>query len=195
MVQNIKNALVSILKPLKPFKIIPVIKPVFFIYLVTGIVVGQIGILFTLVKDYRLFVNSLVTNLSSGNFYTFSIALLASSIAPLFIEYISEEEIKFKIYKIISLVCVIFFLMLPMTYFFSSLNTIKDSFTGNPIVEQLDIAQLTFYSFSIILSIYIFCITYLKYDPESYSELDDSNVMKLKLSVKNTNSDSKGNKI
>lgn len=196
MKERLKKIIVSAGKVFKPFRIIPEIKPVFFIYVVTGITVGQIGILFSLVKDIHAFNEALFNNLSSGNFYTYSIALLASSLAPLLIEYIAEDDVKFKVYKVISMVLIIFFLMLPMTFFFSSLSLTPIEVSQMDVTRRsVDLVQILFYIFSIILSIYVFCVSYLKYDPESYTDLDDSNVLKLKLSASKTSTDSKGNKV
>ncbi len=39
------------------------------------------------------------------------------------------------------------------------------------------------------------CLFYLKYDTESYSELEDQNILKLKTTSKEVKADSKGNKL
>src|SRR5258708_36034965 len=137
--------LTSVGKPFKPFQIIPSIKPVFFIYLVTGITVGQIGILFSLCKNITGINEALTNNLMSGNLYTFSIALLASSITPLLIEFMTDDDVKFKVYKVISIVLIVFLLMLPMSFFFSPLNHLGGHQADS---KTMDFTQILFYASS-----------------------------------------------
>lgn len=185
---------------LKPLKIIPQIKPYFLIFIATNILAGQLGIIisfFIYSLKYNLsIIQILAINLGSSNLYTFSIAILASSIAPFFIEYLSQDNVKFKAYKIMSVVIMIFLLMIPMT-FLSSINSygfMKLEQSSNFEIN-IDYWQLIFYIASIILCIYVFCVNYLIYDFESYSDLDDSNVNMLKKIVSKAKKDSRGNKL
>jgi hypothetical protein len=41
----------------------------------------------------------------------------------------------------------------------------------------------------------MYCLFYLKYDTDSYAELEDKNILKLKTSTKKVKADSKGNKL
>lgn len=184
----------------KPFKIIPKITPIFVIYLTTNIMAGQLGIIISFLiysLRYQLSINQILAiNMSSSSLYTFSIALLASSMAPVFIEYLFPAEVKFKVYKITSIVIMIFFLMLPITILssFNFYDLAKIEQVSNA-GTKIDYIQLIFYLLSIILSIYLFCVNYLIYDFDSYSDLDDSNVFKLKDLVSKTEKDSRGNKL
>ncbi len=183
----------NVMRVFKPFKIIFQTKPLFFIYIVTGILVGQLGILFTFFEAKLTFCQILLLNLKNANLYVFSIALIAASIAPIFIEYISEENVQFKVYKIVTTIIMVFFLIVPMTYL-SSLN-FRSLINSYVIVTKIDWSQLIFYVVSIIFSIYMYCLLYLKYDTDSYAELEDKNILKLKTSTKKVKEDSKGNKL
>ena len=87
----------------------------------------------------------------------------------------------------------VFFLIIPMTYL-SSLN-FRSLINASIAVIKMDWGQLTFYLISIFFSIYMYCLLYLKYDTDNYAELEDKNILKLKISTQKTKADSKGNKL
>src|SRR5215207_5705459 len=98
---------------LKPFRIIPQIWALFGIYVGIGILIAHLGILGSFCvsayhKNIKL-VDVLSSNLPAGNFYTFSISLIASAIVPFLIEYlsISKDEIRFKHYKLLTSLLVV----------------------------------------------------------------------------------------
>ncbi len=172
---------------LKPFEIIPQIWSLFGIYLLIGVVVAQSGILFSLllcVKHSEAnFTDLLISNLTAGNFYTFSISLIASAIVPFLIEYLSASDIKFKHFKILTSLVMVVALLFPMTFFYSDIvsHTVPQPCCG--VVNKIDWLQLTFYIASIFFCTYAFCITYLHLDYDSYAELDNANLIRLKKSV------------
>lgn len=152
---------------------------------------GQLGILVSLCvcayhKNVR-FVDLLNSNLSAGNFYTFSISLIAAAIVPFLIEYLEKKgDVKFKHFKIVTSVIIVVILMIPMIGFYTvvvSDTTVSPSTVPN---SQIDWLQLIFYLFTMGGCVYAFCVSNLDRDYESYAELDNAEVIRLKKSVPKT---------
>ena len=189
---------------IKPFKIIKQIKPVFLLFIIISLIIGQIGIIGSITlggTETSLSMRELlIFNLDAGNLYTFSIALIATSFNQYFIDFLIEEEVLFKKYKII-LAVVSIALIIFMTLFYSvhQLHSLENSLikAENTIPKSLilDWTQIIFYFICLILSIYMFCVNFLKLDPESYIEIDDQNLLKLKKSTNKVGTDSQGAKV
>lgn len=189
---------------IKPFKIIKQIKPVFLLFIIMSIIIGQIGIIGSITLGATETILSmrelLIINLDAGNLYTFSIALIATSFNQYFIDFLIEEEVLFKKYKIILAVFSIA-LIIFMTLFYSvhQLHSLENSLNKTDTAFQkslsLDWPQIVFYIICIILSTYMFCVNFLKLDPESYIEIDDQNLLKLKISTKKVGTDSQGTRV
>ena len=187
---------------IKPFKIIKQIKPVFLLFIISSIIIGQIGIIGSVTLGVTETILSmkqlLIFNLEAGNLYTFSIALIATSFNQYFIDFLIEEEVLFKKFKIllavISIAIIIF-----MTLFYSvhQLHSLEKSLPAIKEIPQssLDWTQIIFYLISILLSTYMFCVNFLKLDPDSYVDIDDQNLLKLKKNTKLSATDSQGTKI
>jgi hypothetical protein len=189
---------------IKPFKIIKQIKPVFLLFIIMSIIIGQIGIIGSITLGATETILSmrelLIINLDAGNLYTFSIALIATSFNQYFIDFLIEEEVLFKKYKII-LAVISIALIIFMTLFYSvhQLHSLENSLNKTDTAFQkslsLDWPQIVFYIICIILSTYMFCVNFLKLDPESYIEIDDQNLLKLKKSTKKVGTDSQGTRV
>lgn len=189
---------------IKPFKIIKQIKPVFLLFIIMSIIIGQIGIIGSITLGATETILSmrelLIINLDAGNLYTFSIALIATSFNQYFIDFLIEEEVLFKKYKII-LAVISIALIIFMTLFYSvhQLHSLENSLNKTDTAFQkslsLDWPQIVFYIICIILSTYMFCVNFLKLDPESYIEIDDQNLLKLKISTKKVGTDSQGTRV
>jgi MFS family permease len=190
---------------LKPVKIIPQIWSLFGIYILIGIGVGQLGILYSFLtcvthKDVK-FINILNNNLSAGNFYTFSISLIASAVVPFLIEYLGSETIRFKHYKVITSILMFVVLILPMSFFFSdivnSMSTIQPEDACSIATPKVsDKLQIFFYVATIAMCTYAFCVSYLHLDYESYAEIDNAKLAKLKSHVPQSGAhDSRKNKV
>lgn len=189
---------------IKPFKIIRQIFPVFIIFLISNFIIGQIGILASIglgASETSMSMRELfVINLNAGNLYTFSIALVATSINQYFIDFLIEDEVLFKKYKIlltaISVVIIVFMAIFYSAHQLHSLEeSIKTTNETKPTKIVIDYLQLIFYLTSILISTYMFCVNFLMLDPESYIELDDQNILKLKKSSKTVTKDSQGTNI
>ena len=88
-----------------------------------------------------------------------------------------------------------------MTLFYSvhQLHSLENSLIKTDTTIQkslsLDWPQIVFYIICIILSTYMFCVNFLKLDPESYIEIDDQNLLKLKKSTTKVGTDSQGTRV
>jgi hypothetical protein len=178
----------------KPLAVIPDAQAAFWIFLSITIVVGQAGILFALLTSLTnpqiTFKGILSENLTSGNFYTFSISLIASSITPFLIEYLDKKQIHFRSIKIIGSLIAVVFLLLPMTGLFARLiGPSQATMSG----IQVDWLQLIFYALSVLACIYLYCVWLLEYDYQSYVELDRQDVVKLHARSESRIQDSHGN--
>lgn len=167
-------------KLFKPFKILPKIKVQVFTWLILIPLFGQLGIIVTLIKNPKV---SFVENIVSGNFYTFSIALLASSILTLAIQLMNDSEPTFKTFRVVSII-VAFFLVVFMVINFVLLSSYS---IGGAFL------QIFLYVISLITSIYFLCVEYIQKDYSNYKDLDDAAINSLFYKTKNTpNSDGRG---
>ncbi|MGG0847096.1 hypothetical protein [Peribacillus simplex] len=153
-------------KMFKPLTVIPKIKSHFFIWIVLILFFGQLGIIASVFADVGTIVSALHKNFSDGNFYTFSIALLAAGILPFAQEYLyKEEKIRFRGFKMSSMIFG-FLLIVIMVIKFTVLPT-----TSSPIAEI--IIQSTLYAISLFISVYFLCLENLERDYESFKDIDD----------------------
>lgn len=179
---------------LKPLTIIPQVQSGFWIFVLITIVIGQLGILcgllFTMKTSTLTFRGLLADNLCLGNFYTFSISLIASSFTPFLIEYIDKKEIRFKHMKVTASLFAGVVLLIPMTVLFSQLVNPTQPITS---AGTLDWIQLLFYILSIFACIYLFCLSLLHFDYESYADLDHDGLVRLRRDSQLKMQDSQGN--
>lgn len=183
---------------LKPFNIIYQIKPKFLIFLVINIFIGQLGIIMTFfVYSYAQIpmTQFFVTNLISNNFYIFSIALLASSIAPFITDIIYQEKVDFKVFKaMITLVAAVVLVLMIILSSLNSYDLIKTKQMSD-YNTNLVFLQLIFYAVSIFLSIYFLCVSNLSIDPKAYSDFEDSKLLEIKNTAIEVKNDNRGNKL
>jgi len=202
--------MIELPKILRPICILQKIKAIFWVWFLFVIIVGQFGIIASIAYHFKNYgfcgiLTSLIKNLNSGNFYTFSIALLASSLGAIFIDYLLNKNIKFKEYKVV-VSAFVFLVIIFMGLFYSFLFThesIALNFIDNTVSQKkvdmpqmnFDILQFSFFIMSVLLSIYIFCLGYLHLDYDSFKELDDSIMDSLKKHSIGIVKDGKGNRV
>jgi len=193
-------------RTLEPLKVIKLEKPYFIIWLVFTVLAGQIGIVTNIIlrgnfRDFSI-VESVLQDSLNGSFYTYSIALFASTLGLLFINIIEKNPTNFKTFKVYLLIITIFSLFFAGVYY--SVGTLK---TISEIKSQItdiciDWPQLLFLILSIIFAIYTFSITRLdlnyekfKHLDDNYAEKDDKDVENLDDKVADLKVDKKGNKL
>lgn len=181
---------------------------IFFLWFVFTIFIGQIGIFINLILRTRSGANititeSLFLDSTAGSFYTFSIALLASSLSPIFINFIESHPPKFKSIKVITIV-VAFLAIFFAGIFYSSSFDLTEYVNIAKENLILDGWQLFFLILSIFISIYAYSTIRMEYnypkyehldDDASFSEKDDEQVEELQEKSRIVTKDKNGNKI
>tara|TARA_R100000353_G_scaffold170772_2_gene134734 strand:+ start:89 stop:685 length:597 start_codon:yes stop_codon:yes gene_type:complete len=189
----------------KPFEIISENKLIFLTWFLFTVLAGQIGVIsnfiIRVINGDLSFSQSLFLDSINGSFYTYSIALLASVLGPLFVNLIENHPTKFKSIKILTIIVSIFTLFFAGVFYSSSPNDINIENLKN-LTYNIDWWQLTFLLLSIIISVYSFSVIRLENNYDKYKELDDNFASKDDAKVDEMNdktedlkTDSKGNKI
>ena len=158
-----------------PFKVIKDDKIEFFIWFVFTIFAGQLGILANIIIRYFShsipLSQSIYLDSADGSFYTYAIAIAASSLGPLFANFIKNKKPEFTSLKILTIIFVIFFLIFSgITY--AAVQTKSLSFASIKLDLVLDIPQFIIYILAIFIGLYTYCL--LKISSPNYRYLDDS---------------------
>ena len=136
---------------------------------------GQIGVISNLIIRYingkSTFEEVIYFESVNGSFYIYSIALLATTIGPLFVNLIEKPQTKFKEIKVITIVIAIFTLLFASVFYTSTQPNMVNISTQN-LSFSIDKWQLGFFLSSIILSVYAYSVLRLEYNPEQYKDLD-----------------------
>lgn len=190
----------------EPLGIILDEKSLFSVWFAFTVFAGQLGIIANIIlkgsfKNLNV-TESILQDSQSGNFYTYSIALFASTLGLLFVNFIERNPTRFKTFKVYLLILTIFCLFFAGIYYSSLTIKSINSFKSKINNIKTDWAQLIFLLLSIVFAIYTFCITRLdlnydkyKHLDDNYAEKDDESVEKLDEKVDNVKADKKGNKL
>ena len=158
-----------------PFKVIQENKSDFLIWFLFTIVTGQFGILANfIVRHYTSgtsLSNSIYIESTNGSFYTFAIALIASLLGPIFLNFIKSERIQFRTLKTFTIIVAIFYLFIT-GIIYASLHSkfISSSLIGN---LSIDITQTVIYVFAIIFASYGYCILRLELSHLNFNNIND----------------------
>ena len=189
----------------KPLEVIKENRLIFFIWFLFTVLAGQIGVfsnfIIRVLNGNLTFSQSLYLDSINGSFYTYSIALLASVLGPLFVNLIENHPTKFKSIKIIAIITSIFTLYFAGV-FYSSSSSKNFSNVLKELSYRIDWWQLIFLIISIFIAIYSYSVLRLENNYDKYKELDDSfsnqddeQVEELNKEIVEIKTDSKGNKI
>lgn len=192
-------------KLIDPFKVISEKKSEFVIWAIFTIVTGQIGIVANfIVRTYTSdtsVISSIYKDSINGSFYTFSIALVASMLGPIFILLINNDRLQFRTIKVFTIISAILFLFVTGTIYASVQANV--SVSEDIVNYKVDYTQLIIYFFAIILASYGYCILRLEdssinfdsiNDPP-YNEIDDKKVEETIVEGAMIGNDNKGNKL
>ncbi|EFH7304857.1 hypothetical protein AAHE65_002777 [Escherichia coli] len=182
-----------------PFDAIRKNKREFFIWIVFTVICGQMGIIANIIIRY--YSHSIPLNQSiyiegsSGSFYTFSIALIASALGPMFVTFFSSK-LEFKTIKIISIILLIILLQLSGIIYAATQS--KDLILPNSNDLTFGLTQPIIYIISIVLVGYTFGVLKLNatahtdIDDESYIEKEDATVIDQTMATNEVTDDGKG---
>ncbi|SDD32210.1 hypothetical protein [Williamwhitmania taraxaci] len=167
-----KNA-IRLLKD--PLSVITDNRSEFTIWFLFTIVTGQIGIIANMIIRHYTYSTSISESIfvdsQNGSFYTFSIALVASLLGPLFINLLNSSKFSFKTLKIYTIIFSIFFLFFAGIVY--AVIQSKNGFENKNLVLKIDWTQLLMYILALIIVIYGYCIIRLENDPLKYKFIDD----------------------
>lgn len=182
-----------------PFDAIRKNKREFFIWIVFTVVCGQMGIIANIIIRYYSHSipldQSIYIEGSSGSFYTFSIALIASALGPMFVTFFSSK-LEFKTIKIISIILLIILLQLSGIIYAATQS--KDLILPNSNDLTFGLTQPIIYVISIVLVGYTFGVLKLNatahtdIDDESYIEKEDATVIEQTMATNEVTDDGKG---
>jgi len=167
-----KNAITLIRDPLR---VISEKKGEFIIWLLFTIVTGQFGIFANLIvracTNDTSISQSLLIDSMNGSFYTFSIALVASVLGPIFINFINSTRLPFRTLKTFTIIIAIFYLFVA-AIIYAAVQANESSNTSAQTIS-VDFSQLILYVIAIAFAIYGYCILRLESSGLDFNVLDD----------------------
>lgn len=160
----------------KPWNIINKKPMSFFLFCLFTVFAGQMGIIINFIVrlssgNFSL-QESIYLDSISGSFYTFSIALIASALGPLFVNFVEKSPTEFRSIKITTISITIFILF--FTGIFYSISTINPN-SLNIKSFSIDWPQLILFIIAIIISLYSFNLLELENYKEEFSDINDEN--------------------
>ena len=185
------------LKPIfKPFNVISEKPSEFITWFLFTVITGQLGIIANLIirsysHDVDL-IQSIFIDSQNGIFYTFSIALSASLLGPLFINFLKEKEQRFRTIKTFTLIGTVFFLIIS-GYIYAAVQSKNFNYDFKENLT-IDPTQICIYILAIFIVSYGFCVLRLDesdldfddIDHPDYSKKDDENVEEISEQVEET---------
>lgn len=202
MAVNSTNGIIKYI--VDPFNIIISNKPEFFIWFMFAILGGQLGILCNLIIRFfahdKSIISSIYLDSSNGNFYTFSIALCASSLGPLFTSFmVDKDKLQFSRLKIITISCIIFFLIFS-SVIYAAVQSKVSTIAGRSMDYEIDFFQLIVYLTAVFIAMYSYCLIRISLPgyghlEEAFHELHDEDVQGLELESRQLDTDGAGVKI
>lgn len=181
----------------------------FFVWIMFIIVASQLGTIINLIQrvlfgDWE-FCQSICADSSSGNFYTFSLVLIASLLNPMFQRFIDNHDFNYRRIGVAFTTVSIFSLIFCAVFFTSSgHNEVLKGFKNIPTKDiGIDWWQLLFFCVAILSAFYSFGLDYLKeFEPEIglddkcfYSERENNDVEAISDIASTKTDDGNGNRL
>jgi hypothetical protein len=158
-----------------PYKVIKEDKSDFLIWFLFTIISGQFGILANLiVRSYTSgtgLSSSIYIESMNGSFYTFAIALIASLLGPIFVNFIKSDRIQFRTLKTYTIIIAIFYLFIT-AIIYASIQS-KANNIINTTAFHIDYSQTLIYLFAIIFASYGYCVLRLEKSNVNFNNLKD----------------------
>lgn len=167
----------------KPFGIIKTRRPEFLIFVLTNTLFAQVGLLGALILVPAFgqgnFLPLLAAQLRGANLFVFAISLLVAACVPFLLEYVREDEIHFRELKLV--VASLSLTLIVVQALGTGMILSRELAIGGRGGEKVQFVslfaehwlQIVLYGLSILLSIYVFCVTQLHHDLPNYAGLDD----------------------
>lgn len=150
---------------IQPYQFLKMKPYFFFIYFILIVILGHIGIILSFTEIDKTFFEHFKILIEQRTFFNMGISILASSIFPIILSFLIEEDAKFKGLKMSSVVLGLLIIIVYIILFF----TLKKIDCLTTVIQSL------FHIFTIMLSIYLFTLPFLDTEYEFFAQLDDSN--------------------
>ena len=159
-----------------PLSIVGTEKPAFLLWMAFSLIGGAIGILVSILKhwlftDNMLFIDAIVRECRNGSFYTYSIALFASSLSSVFISMLGHNTLSFRKRKIYILSILIYGLIFGGILYALSVDWGINMDSHR--LMQKDWIELGVTFVAILISIYSFCIAKLDNHLETLRDIEE----------------------
>lgn len=160
----------------KPLSIVGIEKPAFLLWMAFSLIGGAIGILVSILKhwlftDEMLFIDAIVRECRNGSFYTYSIALFASSLSSVFISMLARNTLSFRKRKIYIVSILIYGLIFGGILYALSVDWGVNMDSHR--LMQKDWIELGVTFVAIMISIYSFCIAKLDNHMETLRDIEE----------------------
>lgn len=172
------------------------------------IVAGQLGTIINIIQrtvfDNWQIEKAFIPDSVSGNFYTFSLVLLASLLGPLFIDFIKDEKPHYRKIGMVFVTILIFTIILCAVFYSFATHNISNVDYNNLKNTDIcvDVPQLIFYIFALLFAWYYFGYSLLAHherdihlSDEEYREREESEKENLSEQASSVKDDGKGVKI
>lgn len=177
----------------KPYTIIPKISLIFFFWLIFVVLFSMGGILasfpyYDLDKTHIfIWLNNMF---NTGSLYSISIALSASLLFLVFVEPIKEEEdTKFRNLKLGAAGISILMIFIMAFAYSCLLNKKSNHLNTGDFEYYTDWLQTICYIVSLLLNLYILCVSCLGLDYDNFQAIDDKKRIELKNGSENLTKD------
>jgi hypothetical protein len=158
-----------------PYKVIKEDKSDFLIWFLFTIMTGQFGILANFIvrafKSGTGISSSIYIESINGSFYTFAIALIASLLGPIFVNFIKYDRIQFRTLKTYTIIVAIFYLFITAIVYASIQS--KSNTIINTSEFNIDYTQTLIYLFAIIFASYGYCVLRLEMSNINFNNIND----------------------
>lgn len=163
---------------LTPFRVFGKRRLTFIMWLLFSLIGGAVGIIVSILR-HSVFTNGLnfrdafAIEILNGAFYTYSIALIAASLGSVFINFVDNEQFRYRRYKVILIALSIYALLFGGIMYALSINSYTKEALANAEMH-FSWGQLIILILAICLSIYSFFVCRMDDHSDLFDDLVDS---------------------
>ena len=163
----------------RPFNIVRINKMTFFLWASFTLFGGLLGIVVSITKhalfgDYTL-PQAIYLESRNGAIYTYSIAMLASVLSSVFINFAEQRNLEYKRYKIPLITLSIFALIFGGVFYALGVDVASTQIDSIPQDGySIDWKQLSIFIIAVIMSVYSFCVCRLDLYADRFTDIKDN---------------------
>ena len=150
----------------------------FVMWLLFSLVGGAVGIIVSILR-HSIFTNgldledALMIEVLNGAFYTYSIALIASVLGSVFINFVDNEQFRYRKYKVILIAISVYALLFGGIMYALSINSYTREEIANA-APPFSWGQLIILIFAVALSVYAFFVCRMDDHSDLFDDLIDN---------------------